>query len=63
MDMNSLLRVRNALAALASTVTDTRDFFGDRSQIDPLQFKMGTAAGWGGNPREAAIYLLEFAHA
>lgn len=56
-DMDSLLRVRNALAVLASTVTDTREFFGDRSKIDPLKFKMGTAAGWGGNPKEAAIYF------
>ena len=56
-DMDSLLGVRNALAVLASTVTDTKDFFGDRSQIDPLKFKMGTAAGWGGNPKEGAIYF------
>jgi len=56
-DMDSLLRIRNALAVLASTVSDTREFFGDRSKIDPLKFKMGTAAGWGGNPKEAAIYF------
>jgi hypothetical protein len=56
-DMESLLRIRGALAVLASTVSDTRGFFGDRSEIDPLQFKMGTAAGWGGNPKEAAIYF------
>lgn len=56
-DMESLLRVRDALAVLASTVTDTREFFGDRSQLDPLKFKMGTAAGWGGNPKEGAVYF------
>jgi len=56
-DMDSLLRVRGALAVLASTVSDTREFFGDRSKLDPLKFKMGTAAGWGGNPKEAAIYF------
>jgi hypothetical protein len=56
-DMDSLLRIRNALAVLASTVSDTREFFGDRSKLDPLKFKMGTAAGWGGNPKEAAIYF------
>jgi len=56
-DMASLLKIRNALAVLASTVSDTREFFGDRSRIDPLKFKMGTAAGWGGNPKEAAIYF------
>ena len=56
-DKESLLKVRGALAALASTVSDTRGMFGDRSKLDPLQFKMGTAAGWGGNPKEAAIYF------
>jgi hypothetical protein len=56
-DMESLLRIRNALAVLASTATDTRGFFGDRSQLDPLEFKMGTAAGWGGNPKEGTIYF------
>ena len=56
-DMASLLKIRGALAVLASTVSDTRGFFGDRSKIDPLQFKMGTAAGWGGNPKEGAIYF------
>jgi hypothetical protein len=56
-DKASLLKVRGALATLASTVSDTRGMFGDRSKLDPLQFKMGTAAGWGGNPKEGAIYF------
>jgi hypothetical protein len=56
-DEASLLKVRGALALLASTVSDTRGFFGDRSKLDPLEFKMGTAAGWGGNPKEGAIYF------
>lgn len=56
-DEVSLLKVRGALALLASTVSDTKGMFGDRSKLDPLQFKMGTAAGWGGNPKEGAIYF------
>lgn len=56
-DKTSLLKVRGALAALASTVSDTKGFFGDKSKLDRLDFLMGTAAGWGGNPKEGAIYF------
>jgi hypothetical protein len=56
-DQASLLKVRGALAVLASTVSNTRGFFGDKDVLDRLDFLMGTAAGWGGNPKEAAIYF------
>jgi hypothetical protein len=56
-DEKSLLKVRHALAVLASTVTDTSGFFGDRNKLERLDFLMGTAAGWGGNPKEAAMYF------
>ncbi|MGD8542608.1 MAG: DUF1214 domain-containing protein [Desulfobacteraceae bacterium] len=56
-DKTSLLKIRNALAALASTVSDTKEFFGDKSKLDRLDFLMGTAAGWGGNPKEGAVYF------
>ena len=56
-DKTSLLKVRGALAALASTVSDTKGFFGDKSKLDRLDFLMGTAAGWGGNPKEGAVYF------
>lgn len=56
-DEQSLLKVRNALAVLASTVSDTSGFFGDKSKLDRLNFLMGTAAGWGGNPKEGAMYF------
>jgi hypothetical protein len=56
-DEASLLKLRSALAVLASTVSDTRGFFGDKSKLDRLDFLMGTAAGWGGNPKEGAIYF------
>ena len=56
-DKTSLLKVRNALAVLASTVSDTKGFFGDKSKLDRLDFLMGTAAGWGGNPKEGAVYF------
>jgi hypothetical protein len=56
-DEASLLKVRNALAVLASTVSDTSGFFGDKTKLDRLDFLMGTAAGWGGNPKEGAMYF------
>jgi hypothetical protein len=56
-DETSLLKVRNALAVLASTVSDTSGFFGDKSKLDRLDFLMGTAAGWGGNPKKGAMYF------
>ena len=56
-DNASLLKIRDAFAVLASTVSDTREFFGDKSNLDRLNFLMGTAAGWGGNPKEGAVYF------
>ena len=50
-------QIREALLVLAakSGVT-TEDRFGAREQVDPIQHLLFTAAGWGGNPREAAVY-------
>jgi hypothetical protein len=56
-DESSLLKVRNALAVLASTVSDTSGFFGDKDKLDRLDYLMGTAAGRRGNPKEAAMYF------
>ena len=56
-DMESLSKVRDAINLLASTMEDTTGFFGDKSKLDPIQHLMGTAYGWGGNPKENAIYL------
>ena len=30
--------------------------FGTRSEVDPVAHLIGTAIGWGGNPRYAAVY-------
>jgi hypothetical protein len=42
------------LAAKAGTTTEER--FGARDEVDPIQHLLATAAGWGGNPRAAAVY-------
>ena len=51
-------QLRQAILFLAmnSGVT-TAARFGARAQVDPIEHLLYTAAGWGGNPREAAVYV------
>jgi hypothetical protein len=56
-DLESLSKVRDAVNVLASTMDNSNGFFGEKSELDPIQHLMGTAFGWGGNPKENAIYL------
>ena len=42
---------------LAATISDTSGYFGEKDKVDPIHHLMGTAFGWGGNPKEAATYL------
>ncbi len=57
-DQPSLKKVRDALLALtaANGGLDSSRMFGRKSEVDPVQHLIGTAAGWGGNPRTAALY-------
>jgi len=57
-DQSSLGRIRRLLLDLveANGGLDSARMFGRRDQVDPIQHLLGTAAGWGGNPREAALY-------
>lgn len=48
--------IRGLLNTLASMPGTTLDGFGRRGTVDPIAHLLATAAGWGGNPREAAIY-------
>jgi para-nitrobenzyl esterase len=43
-----------ALAARAGATTEER--FGPRDKVNPIQHLLATAAGWGGNPRDGAVY-------
>lgn len=54
-DKASQDKARNALEALGS-LGGTVDRFGKKSEIDPIDHLVGTAIGWGGNPRSAADY-------
>jgi hypothetical protein len=60
-DEASLKAVREALLALAAANggIDSARMFGRREDVDPVQHLLGTAAGWGGNPRTAALYAGE----
>ena len=50
-DHASQKKVRDALLMLAETVPDTKRMFGARDQVDPVRHPIGTAMGFGGNPR------------
>ena len=55
-DTASLSKIRDAINVLAADVSDYSEIFGDKSKLDPIKHLLGTAYGWGGNPKEAAMY-------
>jgi hypothetical protein len=58
-DVESLDRIRSSLLALAAeSGATTEERFGLRGDVDPVLHLLFTAAGWGGNPREAAVYTF-----
>ena len=49
--------VRDALAVLGSArASTTGAMFGRKEEVDPIDHLIGTAIGWGGNPKYAAVY-------
>lgn len=57
-DANARDEIRKTLLALAERAgTTTEERFGARDTVNPIQHLLATAAGWGGNPREAAVYV------
>ena len=49
--------IRKLLLSLAARGGPTNDErFGARDKVNPIQHLLATAAGWGGNPRQAAVY-------
>ncbi|WP_243378044.1 DUF1254 domain-containing protein [Stenotrophomonas indicatrix] len=55
-DEQSRTKVRQALKALAAQGTGDR-MFGSKAEVDPIDFLVGAAVGWGGNPPSAAMYV------
>ncbi|MGE3315681.1 MAG: DUF1254 domain-containing protein [Planctomycetaceae bacterium] len=58
-DQASLTAIRDALKALgtANGGLDSARMFGPKDKVDRVQHLIGTAAGWGGNPKDDAYYF------
>ncbi|NVB85368.1 MAG: DUF1254 domain-containing protein [Kofleriaceae bacterium] len=56
-DPLSRKKVHDALMQLGATVRGTAKAFGTRAEVDPIRHLIGTATGWGGNPRQDAMYI------
>jgi hypothetical protein len=57
-DPVSQKKIRDALIVLSGNLGDnTPPRFGWKGEIDPVMHLIVTAAGWGGNPEEAARYI------
>ncbi|MBO9123801.1 MULTISPECIES: DUF1214 domain-containing protein [unclassified Rhizobium] len=56
-DKASQDKVRSALLALNATMDSFNRAFGSKSDVDPINHLIGTAAGWGGNPDSEATYI------
>jgi hypothetical protein len=56
-DKQGVETLRGALNVLNATMTDTSGYFGEKDKLDPIHHLLGTAFGWGGQPKEDAIYV------
>ena len=57
-DEESLIKIRKSINEIAAlSVTDFAGYFGVKDELDPIKHLLGTAYGWGGNPKEAAMYV------
>lgn len=56
-DEASLVETRKQLNQMAMKMKDFSEAFGRRGEVDPVEHLMGSAAGWGGNPRRGAMYF------
>ncbi len=53
-------KTREALLALFALGGIEEPCFGRKDEVEPISWLLGTAAGWGGNPRRDAEYLSFF---
>ena len=56
-DPLSRKKVHDALLQLGATVRGPARAFGSRTEVDPIRHLIGTATGFGGNPRQDAMYV------
>ena len=57
-DQKSLEDLQQLLQKVAQTKADTRGYFGIKDELNQLYWTLGAAAGWGGQPADAAIYQV-----
>lgn len=60
-DEANLAVARKALSDLAVLGFDTSYAYGLKEEVRPVDYLIGAAAGWGGLPRSAALYILSAA--
>ena len=58
-NQQALAVARKALSDFATLGFDTSYAFGRKEETRPIDHLIGTAAGWGGLPRSAAMYVIE----
>ena len=56
-DKQGVETLREAINVLSATMSNTSTFFGEKDNLDPIHHLMGAAFGWGGQPKEAAVYV------
>lgn len=58
-NQEQLATARKAMNLLATMGLDAGRAFGKKGQVDPIHYVVGAVAGWGGLPKEDAIYVLD----
>ena len=51
-------KVRDAILVLNTSISEFKNGFGVKGEVDPIMHLIGTASGWGGNPDKDATYAL-----
>jgi len=59
-DEESLGTVRDAINVLGATLSDASGMLGIKDELNPIHHLIGTAMGWGGNPKKDATYINVF---
>lgn len=57
-DTASQKKIRDALNLLASAMNGFEGAFGSKSEVNPVDYLIGCASGWGGNPHKDASYAF-----
>ena len=56
---DKLAAARKALNALAVLGFDSANAFGRKAEVRPVDYLVGAAAGWGGMPQSASMYIMD----